>query len=75
MARETDDERLVSLSIPFWLLRLGDDDAVDLNFNNLDDEAALHDLDLTVADLDRHGPGLIVDYDAPRDGRILIGAA
>lgn len=75
MARETDDERLVSLSIPFWLLRLGDDDAVDLNFNNLDDEAALRDLDLTVADLDRHGPGLIVDYDAPRDGRILIGAA
>ena len=74
MAWETSDERLVNLSIPFWLLRLGDEDAVDLNFNDLDDEAALRDLDLTVADLDRHGPGLIIDYDAPRDGRVLVWA-
>ncbi len=39
-----------------------------------DGEAALRDLDLTVADLDRHGPGLIIDYDAPRDGRVLVWA-
>ena len=58
MAWDPGDERLFNLSIPFWLLRLGDGD-VDVN---LDEDDPFRELDLTVADLDQYGPGLIVDY-------------
>ena len=71
MAWDADDERLVNVSIPFWLLRLGDDGTVDVN---LDGDEDFERLDLTVGDLDRHGPGLIVDYERPGDERVLVWA-
>ncbi len=33
---------------------------------------SLQDLDLTMADLERHAPGIILDYRMPDKGRILI---
>ena len=47
------------VSIPFWLLRMKmGESAIDLNGNRFD----LEDLKLTVEDLERFGPTLIVDH-------------
>ena len=65
------EQRLTRLSIPFWLLRLGKDRTrikVSPNQGQLD----LDRLDLTVQDLERHGPGLIVDHTDPEGTRVLI---
>ena len=69
MAWDPDDERLVNVSIPFWLLRLGDRVNVDVNF---DEDDPFGELDLTVTDLDQYGPGLIVDYVDSANDRVLM---
>jgi hypothetical protein len=68
-AFDSGDERVVKMSIPFWLLRLkAGDTTIDLNGNRMD----LEDLKLTVQDLERFGPTLIVDH-KDRDGdRVLV---
>ena len=67
MAWDPDEDRLLTVTLPFWLLRLGDDDHVELD---LDDESI--DLDLTVDDLDHHGPGLVVNYVGASRERLLV---
>jgi hypothetical protein len=63
------DGRIVRVTIPFWLLRLKvGGTTIDLNGGRMD----LEDLKLSVEDLERFGPTLIVDHTA-RDGeRVLI---
>mgnify|MGYP001268122005 FL=1 len=66
---DPDDERLMNLRIPLWLLRFGDDATVD--FSEADGDI-VGDLDVTIGDLDHHGPGLVLDYqDADRE-RVLL---
>lgn len=57
--REESGGSLFTLRLPFWLLRLGDDDD-----NNIDVDIDGHNvtLDLTIRDLERHGPGLVANY-------------
>ena len=63
MAFDPDDERIVRMNIPFWLLRLKTGGTtIDFNGNRMD----LEDLRLTVEDLERFGPTLIVDHQARR---------
>ena len=66
---DASDERLVNLSLPLWVLRLGDDEQIDIDVGGGD---ALDDLDLTMADIDRFGRGLIYDHDRPGDERVLV---
>ena len=66
---DASDERLVNLSLPLWIIRLGDDEQIDINVGDGD---SLDDLDLTMADLDRFGRGLIYDHDRPGDERVLV---
>jgi hypothetical protein len=69
MAFDAGDERIVRLSIPFWLLRLQKGHAtIDLGGNKMD----LEDLKLTVEDLERFGPTLIVDHRDTRGTRVLV---
>jgi hypothetical protein len=69
LAFDPDDGRIVRFSIPFWLLRLKTGNAtIDLNGNRMD----LEDLRLTVEDLERFGPALIVDHQAPDGERVLV---
>ena len=61
--------RIVRFSLPFWFLRMKAGNAtIDLNGNRMD----LEDLRLTVEDLERYGPTLIVDHMAPDGERVLV---
>src|SRR5262245_47381721 len=68
LAFEPDDERIVKVTIPFWLLRFKPRGTVDFNGGRLE----LEDLKLTVEDLERFGPTLIVDHKSPRGERVLV---
>ena len=69
LAFDPSDGRLVQFNIPFWLLRMKTGNArIDLNGNRMD----LEDLRLTVQDLERQGPALIVDHQAPDGDRVLV---
>lgn len=66
---EPNDRRIVKVSIPFWLLRFQPRGAtVDFNGGRMD----LEDLKLTVEDLERFGPTLIVDHLSPDGERVLV---
>ena len=66
---DPDDERLISLSIPFWLLRRVGRGTINLSE---DDDDPFGDLDLTFEDLEWHGPGVILNYEAAGDDRVLV---
>jgi hypothetical protein len=69
MAFDPDEERIVRVSIPFWLLRMKmGGTTIDFNGNRMD----LEDLKLTVEDLERFGPTLIVDHRATNGERVLV---
>ena len=69
MAFDPDDGRMVQLKIPFWLLRMKmRGTAIDFNGNRMD----LEDLKLTVEDLERYGPTLIVDHRSTSGERVLV---
>jgi hypothetical protein len=69
LAFDPDDERIVKVTIPFWLLRLKSRRAtIDFNGGRLD----LDDLKLTVEDLERFGPTLIVDHKTTDGERVLV---
>lgn len=61
--------RLVGVRIPLWLLgfRAGDT-TINLNGEKMD----LEDLKLTVEDLERLGPALIIDHTTPEGDRVLV---
>ena len=69
LAFDPADGRLVRFNIPFWLLRIKTANAtIDLNGNRMD----LEDLRLSVQDLERLGPALIVDHVGPEGERVLV---
>ncbi len=69
MAFDPDDGRVVRLKIPFWLLRLKTGGGnIDFNGRRMD----LEDLKLSVADLERFGPTLIVDHSGTDGKRVLV---
>jgi hypothetical protein len=70
LAFDSREGRMVRVTIPFWLLRLKvGGTTIDLNRGGKMD---LEDLKLSVEDLERFGPTLIVDHSS-RDGeRVLV---
>jgi hypothetical protein len=69
LAFDPSDQRIVQVNVPFWLLRMKARNAtIDLNGNRMD----LEDLRLTVHDLERQGPALIVDHQAADGDRVLV---
>jgi len=63
--------KLVNVSIPFWLLRLAPANKFSfLNDNGIDfDSERVH---LTIDDLERRGPGLILDQADRRGSHVLV---
>jgi len=63
--------KLVNVSIPFWLLRLAPSNKFSfLNDNGIDfDSERVH---LTIDDLERRGPGLILDQADRRGSHVLV---
>jgi hypothetical protein len=69
MAFDSHDEKVVRLELPFWLLRLkGGGSRFDVGGGNVD----LAKLRLTVEDLERFGPILILDQKDADGSRVLI---
>jgi hypothetical protein len=69
MAYDPDDGGLVKVTIPFWLLRMKMNNAkIDLGGNRME----LEDLKLTIEDLDRLGPTLVLDQRNRGGDRVLV---
>ncbi|MDQ3213371.1 MAG: hypothetical protein M3Q85_11905, partial [Acidobacteriota bacterium] len=69
MAFDPDETRIVRVEIPFWLLRLKlRGSGIDFNGNQME----LEDLKLTVEDLERYGPALVVDHQGPSGERVVV---
>src|SRR5690349_6943625 len=71
LAYDTRAGKLVRISIPFWLLRL----APSRHFSVLDDNGIDFDSDrvhVTIDDLERRGPGLILDQTDRRGSKVLV---
>jgi type II secretory pathway pseudopilin PulG len=69
LAFDSHDEKVVRLELPFWLLRLkGGGSRFDIGGGNVD----LAKLRLTVEDLERFGPTLILDQKDNDGSRVLI---
>ena len=69
LAFDPDDGRTVRMSLPFWLLRMRPGSTtINFNGNRMD----LEDLKLTVEDLERFGPTLIIDQRGANGDRVLV---
>jgi len=71
LAYDTRGRKLVRVSIPFWLLRMAPSKRLAfLNDNGIDfDSDRVH---LTLEDLERRGPGLILDQADRRGSQVLV---
>jgi len=70
MAFDAGGERVVRVDIPFWLLRLKNRGSmIDLGGGGNIDLAKLR---LTVDDLERFGPTLILDHRDPNGSRVIV---
>jgi hypothetical protein len=69
LAFDPDDEGLVKVTIPFWLLKLKTGNSrIDFGSGNVD----LEDLKISVDDLERFGPTLILDQTNRGGDRVLV---
>lgn len=72
---DPDDEELVSLTVPGWLLRLAPHGHSSIKVDGvevLEEPGGEH---INVDELERHGPGLILDRnDFKRGGRVVVWA-
>ena len=71
MVWDPSEELLVNVRIPLWLLRFGDNATVDFSESDSD---IVGDLDVTLEDIDYHGPGLVLDYQDANQERVLLWA-
>jgi hypothetical protein len=71
LAWDADDEQLATLGIPFWLLRLKSDPIrFSAYASGFDDEG----MTLRPEDIERYGPGIVLDTTIPNGGRLLLWA-
>lgn len=69
LAHDPSEGRIVRFRLPFWLLRTrAGRGTIDLDGTRLD----LEELQVTVDDLERYGPALIVDHETPDGERVLV---
>lgn len=71
LAWDADDERLAKIGIPFWFLRLKSDPIrFSAYASGFDDKGVT----LRPEDIERYGPGIILDTTIPEGGRLLLWA-
>jgi hypothetical protein len=66
---DPDESRLVRVSLPFWLVRLSPGR---LKFSGSELPIQFDETNLTPEDLERYGPGLILDHRESRGTRVLL---
>jgi hypothetical protein len=69
MAFDADEDKVVRMDLPFWLLRLKSGGT---RFSMGGGDVDLAKLRLTVEDLERYGPTLILDHKGHRGARVLV---
>jgi hypothetical protein len=69
LAWDPDEERLVKVSLPFWLLRMG---RRKIDVFSGDRQFDLERLSLDINELERIGPALVIDIRAKRGERVLV---
>jgi hypothetical protein len=69
MAFDADDDKVIRMELPFWLLRLKSDHSrFPMNGESVD----LAKMHLTVEDLERYGPALILDHKDRKGAHVLV---
>lgn len=69
LAWDSDEGKLVKFSIPFWLLRMKSGPIRIGSYANGWDDSRVS---FTIEDLERHGPGLLIDETERTEGRVLV---
>src|SRR5262245_10773258 len=67
IAFDPDEEKMVRINIPFWLLRLGSRGR--LRFGNGSLDSNVH---VTLRDVEARGPGLLVDGHGPKGEQFMV---
>jgi len=70
MVWDPKEGRIVRVTLPFWLLRLSNRGSI--HFSSDRANLSFERLNLTVDDLEKYGPALIVDQEMPSGERVLI---
>ena len=71
LAYDTDEGKVVKFSLPFWLLRMKSGPIrISAYQQGWDDRG----VSFRVEDIEKHGPGIIVDATRPNEGRVLVWA-
>ena len=70
-AFDSDEGNLVNFSLPFWLLRMKSGPIQLSAYQQGWDDRGVS---FRVEDIEKHGPGIIVDATRPREGRVVIWA-
>jgi hypothetical protein len=68
-AWDPDEERLVKISVPFWLLKLG---KRKVDFAQGGGGFDLDRLNIDIHELERIGPVIVLDFRSPRGERVLL---
>jgi len=69
VAWDDDEGQLVTFSLPFWLLRLKSGPIQLSAYSQGWDDRGVS---FSVADLEKYGPGLLLDFSEAREGRVII---
>ena len=71
LAYDSDEGKVVNFSLPFWLLRMKSGPIrISAYQQGWDDRG----VSFRVEDIEKHGPGIIVDATRPNEGRVLVWA-
>ena len=71
VAWDDDEANLVRVAVPFWLLRL---QSGPIRLNSYADGWDDRRFSFRIEDIERHGPGLLLDANEPNQGRVIIWA-
>ena len=71
---QPDERKLVKLNIPFWLLRMTKGRPIRLSGQQGDSEDDPVRLNITAEDLERYGPGLVMDHKKAGGDHVLVWA-
>jgi hypothetical protein len=73
MAYDPTDERLVNITVPGWLLRLAPHGESSIKIDGTDVLESAGGRRITIEDLERHGPGLVLDQHGYKGtGRVVV---
>jgi hypothetical protein len=63
------DRKLIQFALPFWLMRLTSRGNIRIGSSHQDVSV---ELKVTAEDIERYGPGLLIDQKAPRGEQVLV---